>query len=647
MTFLSARRDRDRENEEVNNRNKRGAKHKVADAEDEISRFFTAARIPTAESDGEIYRNRLHGQRMLKDSKDETSKTKRRASSVNSSALPESIAAADLPGKPFLGFGNRGARPLSPAYVHEHTSDTSAAKSPVRVLSKSTVRASSHLTWSRSGIASHGSGNDGTLDCMDRGPLWKGDILASGEPVLGVDELDPSGQTICSCQRHPDGKSTQESPKGNGSRTDAARPTAASGEGVNPPEQNRSNLRGNQEANLKDSKDEGQPVVNVSGNEQTARLTGMDVSGSGRAAPKNPPLPVGENMATLKEGLEVFDLGIERLLRECAANAAEIAHGQDRHDQAATPEEQDMPSPLQKRQSDSRSVKIARSQEQMATCDRFPQSWDSINGVDPNQPTKAGRTLDCTVGPDFRLAPHRNHWDGIYRPTTSTGSTEGHPTVPQGLRDFDRIGWQGARRFLGSRTPDRGRPITGRSDALIRESNFSTTRDSWPLVYDYNLATLSTERISHPSLYAAQCNDPDYEPQPSNDSRHQGQPLDDHVNEFEDDVEGSRPPSDCVTMVRDPRFFEERGSFDDYEEMEGVHTLPFPSPSIAASQLVQVGTHGCPRHRFLGLESSTALSSSSFPRLGSSSTLFSKSTADQIIADSPSMQGFWQPNRLY
>lgn len=647
MTFLSTRRDRDRENEEVINHNRRGRKAKAADAEDEISRFFTSARVPTAESDGEIYRSRLHGQGVDKESKYRTSKNRRRASSVNPSGLPESIAAADLPGKPFLGFGNRGARPLSPANVHEHTSDTSAAISPVRVLSESTVRAGTHFTWSRSGIVSHGSGNDGPLDGVDSDPLQKRDILASGEPVLGADELNPSGPTICQCQLHPDGKSTQEPLKGIGSMTDAAMPIATSGESRNPAEHGRSHLRDIQEANPEGSNDEEQPVANVSGHKKTARLSGMDVSDSGRAAPKDPPLPVGEKMSTLEEGLDLFDLGIDRLLRECATNAAETAYGQNRRNQTAASEEHDMPSPLEKRRIDHHSVNIVLPEKQMITCDRFPQSWDITNAVVSNQATAAGRTLDCSAGPESGLGPHRNHWDGLYRRTMSMGFTEGHLTVPQGLRNFDRIEWPGVGRVYGSRSPDRGRPITGRSDALIHESNLSTVRGSWPLAYDYNLAGPSIERMSHPNLYAAQNNDRDYEPQPPRDSRNHGQPVDNNLNEFEGDVEGWGSPSDSVTMVQDPRFFGDWGFSDSYGQMEGVDTLLSQSPSINASKLEQVHTHEYPRHRFVGWESSTGLSPSSFPRLGSSSTLFSKSTADQKNANSPPMQGFWQPHKLY
>lgn len=646
LTFLSTRRDRGRENEQEVNRNKRGRKGKAADAEDEISRFFTTARLPTAESDGEVHQSRLKGQGVVKDCRCGTSKKKGRASSVNSSGLPKSIATADLPGKPFLGFGNRGQRPLTTAYVHEHSSDTSAARSPVCVLNESTVRASSHFTWSRSGIASHGSGNDGPLDYMDSDPLRNGDILASGEPVLGVDELNPSGPIICRCQRHPDGKFTQEYPKGNGSRTDAAMQIAASGESLNLAEQGRSYLREIQEDKPEGPNDEGQPVAKVSGNKQAARLSGMDVSDSGRAAPKNPPSPVGKNTGTLEEGLEVFELGIDRLLRECATNAAETAYGPDRHNQPPASEEQDTPSRLQKRRIDHPSVKIVQPQEQMATCDRFPQSWD-INAVVSDQASAATRTLDCSVGPESGLAPHRNHWDGVDRRTMSMDSTEGHLTVPQCLRKFDKIEWQGAGRGHGSRTPDRGRPITGRSDAMIHEGNLSTVRGCWPLAYDYNLAGPSIEPISHPSLYAAQDNDRDYELQPSNDSRNQGEPVDNTLNVFEGDVECWGPPSESVTVVEEGSFFGEWGFSDSYEQMEGADSLLSQSPPINASKPEQVHSRGYPRHRFGGLESSTGLSPSSFPKLGSSSTFFSKRTADQQTANGTPMQGFWQPHKLY
>lgn len=650
MTFLSTRRDRDRETEEITHRNKRQRKDKAADAEDEISRFFTSARVPTADSDGEIGRTRLRGQGAITDTRRRRSKNKRRASSVNSSALPESIAAADLPGRPFLGFGNRGARPLSSRHVHGNTSDTSTAKSPVRVSRESTIRARSPFTWSISGAASHGSGTDGLLNCMETDPQGKVDGGASGETVSDAGQLNSSGPTFRRCHCQLDGGSTEGSSKGDKLRVDAAMPNAASVESPKPAEQDRSHQWNIQEAKPEGQKNERQPVANASGNQQAATRGATDVSDSDRAVLKTPPLLVEESIATQEEGSEIFDLGIDRLLHECRTKAAEAAHGQEeRHNQAATQEQQDVPSPLRNRQFDSHTVKVVDIQEQTENGDRYryPQQIDFNNAAAPDRENGAGMTHDCTVGPEPGSNAHRNECDDLYRRNVSMDAIEGYVTVPQGHENINRNASQEARRLHGSHTPDRGRLVSERSDALMRDSNIGITSGSWPLAYDYNLVGPSIEHMSHQNLNAAQDSKWHCFPQPYYDGRNQGQPINYHENDVEKAVEGWNPPSDDVTIVQDLGVLGERGFSDSYDQIDGVDVLPITSTAINASNLEQVDTRGHARHRLIGLESSAALSPTSFSRLGSSGSIFSRGTADQRYTNSPPMPGFWQPHKLY
>ena len=647
MTFLRTRRDRDRETEVITNRNKRRRKDKTADAEEEISRFFTSARVPTAEGDAEICRTRSHGQGAVTDSRRRRSENKRCASSVNSSALPESIAAADLPGRPFLGFGNRGSRPLSPTCVHENTSDTFAAKSPVRNLSVSTVQARSHFTWSRSPAASRGSETNKVLDCGEGHPLGKEDGVKFGEPVLDVGQLNPSGSTLYRCQCQADNVHIQNSPKGNELRTDAVMSNADSGESPKHPEQDQSNRQDIKEAKPDDQNDEGRPTANVFSNQQAAKLSAADASNSDCAVLKDPLLPVETRIGTQEEGLEVFDLGIDRLLCDYRTKAAEVAHGEGQHSQTVSPAEQGMSSPVPNRQHDSHSMKIVELQEQMETCDRYLHPWDTSNAAAPGEASEAGMTPHCTVSSEPRPNPRQNKYHGIYGRNMSIGTTEGYSAVSQGLRNVDEYAWQGVRKLSNTQTPDRGRPVTERSDALMHDSNTGIVCGSWPVAYEYNLAGPSIERLSYQNLYAAQDSDRDYDPESFYDGGKHGQRVDNYSNELENEAEGWRPPCDDVTMVQDLRLFGECGLSGSREQIDEVDGLSVASSSAKVSNVGQVISRGYPHHRFIGLGSSAARSPSSFPRHGHSGSLFSSGIADQRYTNGPRMPGFWQPHKLY
>ncbi|SLM40131.1 hypothetical protein LPUS_10824 [Lasallia pustulata] len=645
MTFLSTRRGRDRENEEVANGNKRRRKDKVADAEEEISRFFTSTRFPTAESDAEICQTRLHGHGAVTDSRRRRTENKRCASSANSSALPESIA-ADLPGRPFLGFGNRGARPMAPASVQENTSATSATNSPMRELSISTDLARSHFTWSRSGAASQGSGTDGPIGCKESGPLGKGNGSTSGGPVLSAGQLEPSDPPICHCHCQADGGSTKKFPDENRLRTDAAMPNAQSGESPKAAEQDQSHQEDIKEAKPEGQKHERQPVANASCEQQATRLGTADVRDCECTALEASLLPVEENIAQ-EEGLEAFDSDIDRLLHDWKTNAAELVRGQDQHIQTASLEEQDVLSPLQVSQQNSDPARQDALQEPIQTCVRYLQLNNCNNDAGHDQAIGVGPIPDCTIdsgpGPDT----FRTECDGVYGRNISTSATEGRFTVSQGIKNAGGNAWQGARRFYSSQTSERGRPATECSDTLIRDSSVGIVCGSWPLACNYNLAGPSTERMSYPNLYATQDSGLDHDPHPFHHGRAESRPVNNPPDKREDDVEGWGTRSDGATVVQDLKPWGECRFSDGYEHIDAADDLPITSSSVSASKIEQVESCGYARHRLIGLGSSAGLSLSPFPRLGDAGTLFSKDTGDQRYTNSPSMAGFWQPHKLY
>ena len=645
MTFLSTRRDRDRENGEVANGNKRRRKDKAADAEEEISRFFTSTKFPTAESDVEICRSRLHRHGAVTDFRRRRTENKRRVSSANSSALPESVA-ADLPGRPFLGFGIRGARPMSPAYVQENTSATSATDSPVRELSISTDLARSHFTWSSSGAASQGSGKDGPIGCKESDPLGKGNGSAPSEPVLSAGQLEPSDPPICHCHCQADGGSTKKFPGENRLRTDATMPNAHPGESPKTAERDQSYQEDIKEAKPEGQKHEGQPVANASCKQQTTRLGAADVRDSECTALEASLLPVEENIAQ-EGGLDVFDSEIDRLLHDWKTKAAELARGEDQHNQTAGPEEQDLLSPLQDSQQNSDPVRPDALQEPMERCDRYLQLNKCNNDAGDDQAIGVEPIPDCTIDSGSGPDTFRTECDGIYGRKISTSATEGRFTVSQGIQNAGGNAWQGARRFYSSQTSDRGRPATERSNTLICDSSVGIVCGSWPLACDYNLAGPSIERMSHPNLYAAQDSGRDHDPHPSHQGRGESRPVDNQPDKREDDVEGWGPPSDGVMMVQDLKPWGECRFSEGYEHIDAADDLLITSSSVSASNVEQVESRGYPRHRLIGLGSSAGLSLSPFPMLGDAGTLFSKDTADQRYTNSPSMAGFWQPHKLY
>ena len=656
MTFLNTRRERDGGYDGVPNRNKRRKKGKAADVEEEISRFFTSARAPIADSGAETGHNRSLEMRALRDPRRRLTEHGRRASSVNSSALPESISAADLPGRPFLGFGNRGARPLSPAIVYETTPDNAHAKSPPRDQSISTVPARSHFTWSRSGSASHGSTMDG-ITRVEGDPSEKGHDGKFAETSLNVGQLNPIGGTACPCHLQAESVYTQKSPMQNRPGNDAAKPDAGPGDGRSPPGLDQNPKQGTKATEPQGHDDKEQAEASVADNEAPAKVSAADESGSDRAVLRHPILSAGQSMATEEVPPEYLDSDIDRLLRECKTKAAEVAHRQEERNQTARAEHQETQSPLQNRQYDANSVNGIEPYEPIETDHRHLQQSHFDKDAAPDQTHGVTTTPGLTVISGPGSATYQNACDGVYGCDISTNTIEGYSAMPEGIQTSDRHAWQGATRSYSPQIQGGGGPACGRYDISIRGSRMGIASGSWSLAYDYNLAGPSVDRMAYQNLYATQDNDHDSKSTSSYNDKEHGRPVDDHRTphfyhpnrgELEYDAEPWETRYDGATVTLGPTPFEECGFAEVYDQLEVGDALPTAIHSIDASDLEQVKLpRGYDAYEFIGSESSGVGSLPLFPRFNGPGSFVSEGTADQGRADTPPIPDFWRPHKLY
>ena len=142
MTFLNTRGKSEESLKDVGEK-KMSRKSKAANLDDEISRFFESTRLPLAERDHNIPNHKVR-QPPLPDAR-----SIRRMATRHLSVERSSLPPIELPGRPFLGFGEPGPRPSSPLKDPREdisVSDSRTRRQPQSELSRSTT----YYTWSQS-----------------------------------------------------------------------------------------------------------------------------------------------------------------------------------------------------------------------------------------------------------------------------------------------------------------------------------------------------------------------------------------------------------------------------------------------------------------------------------------------------------------
>ena len=187
MTFLNNRRERQEDSSDLPKKNRR-KQDKDADRDAGISRYFRSG-VLTEPDIISLQKRRLVAAESPRHSnpiagvKDIDSLAK-----PDRSSLPPSV---DLPGRPFLGFGNRGVDPSSPIKIPEvsGSSHRKLHQQPSRVDSRSST---SYFTWSRSGVPSRSTIHREQDRPIEKRPVEKS--VAKGEipATLDVDYINTS-----------------------------------------------------------------------------------------------------------------------------------------------------------------------------------------------------------------------------------------------------------------------------------------------------------------------------------------------------------------------------------------------------------------------------------------------------------------------
>ena len=182
MGFLASRRDQSKELSNNNPTKGRKEKGGAAGAEDEISRFFSAGKQVLSERDMNRQDKRLEGAVYPYDkAHDQAKGAVSRRSDQRESPYPP----IELPAKPFLGFGNRGAQPLSSIQSHGRVMEATLSAARSDVTQHTLSRSTTSYTWSRSGIAS-----------IPTTPKRHGDLVQSpGFPVVST-ASNPAGTSM-------------------------------------------------------------------------------------------------------------------------------------------------------------------------------------------------------------------------------------------------------------------------------------------------------------------------------------------------------------------------------------------------------------------------------------------------------------------
>lgn len=172
MGFLASRRDKSKEQNDNLTKGRR-EKGKAAGAEDEISRFFSSGKRVLSERDV----NRQ--EKPLREAAYPNGKAHGHAKgavSRRSDQRQSPYPPFELPEKPFLGFGNRGAHPFSSIESHGPMEKASLSAAPSEVTQHTPSRSTTSYTWSRSGIESNST----------RPKIHEDVVQSSGFPVVST-----------------------------------------------------------------------------------------------------------------------------------------------------------------------------------------------------------------------------------------------------------------------------------------------------------------------------------------------------------------------------------------------------------------------------------------------------------------------------
>lgn len=193
MGFLASRRDRSKElNNNTTKRHKE--KGRAADEEDEISRFFSSGKQVLAERD----LNRQDKQ--FKEAAHPYHKTlghAKRAVSRGSDERQSPYPPIELPEKPFLGFGNRGAQPLSSIESRCPTGRVVLSAAPSEVTQHMSSHSTASYTWSRSGNESKSTSPKRNKDALPiSGFPVASTAFNSAAPSIEVGQLDQTSNSV-------------------------------------------------------------------------------------------------------------------------------------------------------------------------------------------------------------------------------------------------------------------------------------------------------------------------------------------------------------------------------------------------------------------------------------------------------------------
>lgn len=208
MGFLANRRDKSKEQNDKLTKGRR-EKGKAAGDEDEISRFFSSGKQVLAERD--INRQdkareeaaypygKAHGHA-------------KRVVSRRSNRTQYPYAPIELPEKPFLGFGNRGAHPFPSIESQSAIGKAALSAVPSEVTQRTSSLSTTSHTWSRSGIESNSTRPRQPEDIVQSSALPVVSVAPNlAAPSVEVGQLCPDTQTILPHEKLRPSSSSAES----------------------------------------------------------------------------------------------------------------------------------------------------------------------------------------------------------------------------------------------------------------------------------------------------------------------------------------------------------------------------------------------------------------------------------------------------
>lgn len=193
MGFLASRRDKSKE---LNNNTTKGHREKgrAADEEDEMSRFFSSGKQVLAERDLNRQDKQL---KEVAHPYDKALGHAKRAVSRRSDQRQSPYPPLELPEKPFLGFGNRGAQPLSSIESRGPVGKVALSVAPSEVTQHLSSHSTASYPWSRSGNESKSTSPKRNEDAIPlSGFPAASTAFNSAAPSIEVVQLDQTSNPV-------------------------------------------------------------------------------------------------------------------------------------------------------------------------------------------------------------------------------------------------------------------------------------------------------------------------------------------------------------------------------------------------------------------------------------------------------------------